>query len=451
MIASGSHHGSRRWLLPVLTTTLVATVGCTAAASPSASSSVASPAAASAPPSLALAVAPSQAASPSAAALATPSANPSPSGVPTVGLAPAGPWKTVGWLDAGSAFPLTAPAGSDTYLLDVYGWSGGYVAFAGNAGNSSSPKPATLQTSSSTDGVHWSAAKPISLSGLGDEIEIAHLAESPGGLVAVGEYPPGTCGGPDTFAGFWHSTDGTTWTRVRQPAAMAAAAISSLNGGPSGFIATGRRADDTSVVWLSANGTDWHPARLPTVTSGKLVVDGGYSVPGGLVLAGAIVGPPGCGGISEIHPAVWWSADGTSWTRESLANASSAPDATLWMRTLANGGLIAVEEAGNGPNRSWMSSDGKSWQPTTPKPDNLPFSVITDGLHAIAPEEPADNSGPFTVTGVADDLTATTLTQTGVTPTEGDATPSWIFAVGPTGLLAVTPDGTSVRVGVPGA
>jgi hypothetical protein len=43
------------------------------------------------------------------------------------------------------------------------------------------------------------------------------------------------------------------------------------------------------------------------------------------------------------------------------------------------------------------------------------------------------------------------LTQTGATPTENDSTPSWIFSVGPTGLVAVTPDGTSVRVGMPGA
>jgi hypothetical protein len=232
---------------------------------------------------------------------------------------------------------------------------------------------------------------------------------------------------------------------------MAAAGISSLNGGPSGFIATGRRSDDTPVVWLSADGASWRPASLPRVTKGKLVVDGGYSVPGGLVLAGAIVGPPGCGGISEIHPAVWWSADGSGWTRETLANASSASDATLWVRRLANGGLIAVEEAGNGPNRDWVTSDGRSWQAATPASDNLPFGLITDGRHAVVPLEPEDNSGPFTVTGVADGLAATALTQSGATPTEDDATPSWIFAVGPTGLLAVTPTGTSVRIGIPGA
>jgi hypothetical protein len=346
---------------------------------------------------------------------------------------------------------LTAPAGSDTYLLSVYGWSGGYVAFAGDAGNSSSPKKATLQTSSSPDGVHWSAARPLSLTGLSDEIEIVGLAESPGGLVAVGEYPPGTCGGPDTFAGFWHSTDGTTWTRVQQPAAMAAAGISSLNGGPSGFIATGRRSDDTSVIWLSADGASWHPAGLPTVSKGKIVLDGGYSVPGGLVLAGAIVGPPGCGGISEIHPAVWWSADGTAWTREALSKAPSGSDVTLWVKRLANGGLIAIEESGDGPMQAWLTSDGKTWQATTPASDHLPFSVITDGRHAVAPQEPEDNSGPFQVIGVADDLAATTLTQSGATPTEDDVTPSWIFAVGPTGLVAVTPTGTSVRVGLPGA
>jgi len=157
------------------------------------------------------------------------------------------------------------------------------------------------------------------------------------------------------------------------------------------------------------------------------------------------------GGISEIHPAVWWSADGTAWTREALSRAPSGSDVTLWVKLLANGGLIAIEESGDGPMQAWLTSDGKTWQATTPASNHLPFSVITDGQHAVAPQEPEDNSGPFQVIGVADDLAATTLTQSGATPTEDDVTPSWIFAVGPTGLVAVTPTGTSVRVGLPGA
>jgi hypothetical protein len=433
-------------MVPLLATSLLATVGCSAAASPTPSTPGTAP---SQPPASQALASPAPSAVPPTPASVAPSAQPSASGQPTIGLAPAGPWSTVGWIDAGKAFPLTAPAGSDTFLLNVYGWSGGYVAFAGDAGSYENPGKPTLQVTSSTDGVEWSAPKPIGVEGFDGELEIVGVAESPGGLVAIGEYPPGTCGGPDTYAGFWHSKDGATWTRVREPAAMAKAAVSSLNGGPTGFIATGTQPDGTPVVFLSPDGATWNSSRLPTVSSGRLVIDDGFSVPGGLVLSGAILQPGGCGGGSKVHPAVWWSADGATWTETKLPNAVTGPDVTLWVRTLADGGLVAIEQgAGDSPYHDWVTADGRTWKATPSS--SLPFDLITDGRHAIATQQSPNNDGPWTINAVGDDLGATTVRQSGAVPSEADNGGPFIFAVGPTGLIAIRTDGTSARLGVPG-
>jgi hypothetical protein len=229
---------------------------------------------------------------------------------------------------------------------------------------------------------------------------------------------------------------------------MAKAGISSLNGGPTGFIATGTQPDGTPVVFLSPDGATWNPATLPTVTKGKLVVDEGFSVPGGFVLSGAILLPGGCGGGSEVHHAVWWSADGASWTETKLPNALTGSDVTLWIRRLADGGLAAIEQDGSdSPNHDWVTADGRTWKATASS--DLPFDLITDGRHAIATQQSPNNDGPWTIHAVGDDLGATTVKQTGAVPSEAGNAGPFIFAVGPTGLVAVATDGRGLRLGVP--
>ena len=381
---------------------------------------------------------------------APPSVVPSATPPPAVGAAPAGPWSSLAWVDAGP-MPIIAPTGSQTFILNVFGWSGGYVAFGSNGGNdgTDNPQPITLMTSSSTDGVHWSAAKSIDLHGFTDSVQIAGVAAAPGAVLALGEYPADTCGGPQTLAGIWRSTDGVAWSRPALSADMQKGGIETLDGGPAGFIATGVHHDGTQAVWLSLDGAAWRGAPLPIVTSGKLVVQDGHSVAGGLVLSGAVVGPEGCGGASAIHPAVWWSADGKQWAREPLPGASSSADVTLWTEKIADDALVAIEGAGDRPKVYWSTADGRTWRKLAVASEDAGFGMIGDGRHAIVANS-GDGTGPIMLTEVANDLTTTPMLQSGASPMQAENGPGWNFAVGPTGVLAVASDGSSVRLGVPG-
>jgi len=223
------------------------------------------------------------AASPSAAASATtPAATPGPTPAPSatppadIGLAPAGRWTAIHWVDAGRGFPQLTKAPSETSNLILSGWSHGLVAFGSDGGQGSgSFRPPTLVSTSSSDGLHWSTPSPIDVSGFPDQIDIAQVTEGPGGLVAVGRYPADTCGGPPVIAGLWHSTDGTTWRRVALPRSMVRGHVEGLDGGSAGYIATGKQSDGkTPGIWLSQDATTWRTLPLPKPPSGTVSDNG---------------------------------------------------------------------------------------------------------------------------------------------------------------------------------
>jgi len=395
------------------------------------------------------------AASPSAAPSATPAATPGPTPAPSatppadIGLAPAGRWTAIHWIDAGRGFPQMSKARSQMASLNLYGWSGGFVAFESDGDRSSdSPRPASLASTSSTDGLHWSAPHAIDISGFPDRIDIAQVVEGPAGLVAVGRFTPDTCGGPPVVAGLWHSTDGTTWRRVALPRNMVRGHVETLDGGSAGYIATGKQSDGkTPGIWLSQDATTWRLLALPKPPSGTLVVNGATSFAGGLVVAGAVVGPEGCGGGSSIHPAAWWSADGSSWTRESLPGASTAAGASLSIHRLNDNRIVAVSQAGDTPD-AWVSTDGRTWSKVqTPTIEAL-FGTVTDNRRSMVVVAPSDQ-GQLTFETVGDQLDVAPLPQTGDGPGQtADSMPT-ITAVGPTGVVVVSVDGSHLWLGVP--
>jgi len=340
-------------------------------------------------------------------------------------------------------------ARSQMASLNLYGWSGGFVAFESDGDRSSdSPRPASLASTSSTDGLHWSAPHAIDISGFPDRIDIAQVVEGPAGLVAVGRFTPDTCGGPPVVAGLWHSTDGTTWRRVALPRNMVRGHVETLDGGSAGYIATGKQSDGTTPgIWLSQDATTWRTLPLPKPPSGTLVVNGATSFAGGLVVAGAVLGPEGCGGASSIHPAAWWSADGSSWTRESLPGASTAAGASLSIHRLNDNRIVAVSQAGDTPD-AWVSTDGRTWSKVqTPTIEAL-FGTVTDSRRSMVVVAPSDQ-GQLTFETVGDQLDVAPLPQTGEGPVEtADSIPT-ITAVGPTGLVVVSVDASHLWLGVP--
>jgi hypothetical protein len=430
--------------------TVVALLGILGLISGCSSSQVASPA--SSPPT----VSPAGPASPSAALSPAPTRTPRPTPAPTatppaaVELAPEGRWTAIRWIDAGRAFPQMSKARSQMASLNLYGWSGGYVAFESDGDRSSdSPRPASLASTSSTDGLHWSAPRPVDISGFPDRVDIAQVVQGPAGLVAVGRFTPDTCGGPPVIAGLWHSTDGTTWQAVALPKDMVRGHVETLDGGSAGYIATGKQADQkTAGIWVSQNATTWRAAALPKPATGTLVVNGATSFAGGLVVAGAVLGPEGCGGASSIHPAVWWSANGSSWTREALPGASATDDASLSIHRLNDETVIAALQAGDTPD-AWISTDGRTWRAAATPTFTSVYGTITDSRRSLVVEAPVENPGQLVLKTIGEELDVAMLSQTGDGPILTAESVLMVEAVGPTGIVVVSVDGSHLWLGVP--
>jgi hypothetical protein len=389
---------------------------------------------------------------PPPAASASPIVSTAPTTTPLSSLeaAPAGAWTRLDWIAAGFVLP---PGHTNVGLL---GWSGGFLAVAasgGHTGDDTSNAPFAIASAASSDGLHWSAWRNLDVSKLGDGVDVDGIVEGPSGLLLVGRPFGDTCGGPETVAALWSSTDGATWKRVPLPSVWRSNRVQSLDGGSSGYVATGLLSDGTTPgIWLSQDGATWHTAALPKLTSGKLVVDGATSFAGGLVVVGAVLGEEGCGGAASVHPSIWWSADGVRWTREALAGASTASDASMRVERLTDGTIAAfVETSTTTPGlQAWISTDGRAWTAVSSPEDFAAYGLVGDGRHAAAIIEPDSGTGAPTVYAIDENLSATTLTQAGDGPVASPDSGGWSFAVGPTGIVLLGSDGR-VWIGVPGA
>ena len=287
------------------------------------------------------------------------------------------------------------------------------------------------------------------MSGFPDHVDIGQVAEGPAGLLAVGRYPADTCGGPPVVAGLWHSTDGTTWRAVALPRNMVRGHVETIDGGSAGYIATGKQSDQkTGGIWLSEDATSWRALALPKPPSGTLVVNGATSFAGGLVVAGAVVGPEGCGGGSSIHPTVWWSADGSSWAREPLPGASTDANASVSIRRLNDNEIVAVVQAGDTPD-AWVSTDGRTWSPVPSPATDALYATVSDGRRSIVVTPPTDNPGQLTLQTVGDQLDVAVISQTGEGPIQTDDSSPTMEAVGPTGIVVVSVDASHLWLGVP--
>ena len=390
---------------------------------------------------------------PSSSGSAAPTPDASSGTLPVVGLAPSGPWTSIKWIDAGATFPQVPPATGDTASLRIFGWSRGYVGFvAGGARSSGSSAPPSVVATSSADGLRWSPPRSIDTIGLDDRITIVGVVEGPAGLVAVGEYASGTCGGPPSVAAAWRSTDGRSWHLVQLPKNMTAFRVRSIEAGSAGYIGWGGTASDgvTPVIWLSADGASWTSRQLRGAVFGKLIVDGATSFAGGFVISGATLGPDGCGGATSLSPSLWWSPDGVAWTRNTLPGSTAAPDASTTIQRISDRALLATETASKGSvELRWVSTDGRHWtRAATPTNVDL-LQILTDGRRGVVVNDPADASGPPTIAVVSDGLAVRVLAQTGPGPVASPDSPGWTAAVGPTGVLVVSLDVRTLWLGVP--
>jgi hypothetical protein len=443
MISTTSHRIIRP-LLAGLASVALAAVGCTSATTPAPSlaNEASSSPAAIATPTVAASASLTPTASPSPTPATTPA--PSPTPLPAVGKAPAGPWSALTWQQAG-ALPLGPTE------IGVHGWSGGYVAFEQSPGTNDNGDelPVTIRASSSRDGITWTAPTTLT-SGLRGMVEIQTVVEGPAGLLALAYHYGDTCGGPEPVAAMWSSADGRTWKRLAMPKAFTTGAVQTIAGGPAGFIALGTKSDaGAPAIWTSRAGANWASRPLPTVATGTLALDGVASFADGLLLVGAVLGEGGCGGPDHIHPAIWYSADASSWTRISLPGASTSANTSLAVRRFGDQ-LLAIQTAGDtDPARAWTSTDGRTWTRVADVSSDVAYVPQSDGAHAVTVIGPDSGTGPATVIGVAPDGTTSTMSQAGDVPAQTEDGPATEYAVGPTGLLAYLADGSGSWLGIP--
>jgi len=389
----------------------------------------------------------------------TPTATP----FPSVEAAPAGPWSGIRWISAGPVFPQTPVPVTDggSVQVSVFGWSRGYVGFRTAVDQSNPSVAATMSIVStfSADGLHWTAGRPLDIEGLmKTTVGITAVIEGPSGLLAVGRYQQAACGGPATVDVLWTSSDGLTWTRVTPPADFASASVYTIDGGSTGYIASGTLKDGvTQAVWLSADGRSWRQSPLPKATFGTVVVDGATAFSAGYVVAGAVLGDEGCGGARLLTPSLWWSANGASWTRSKLTGATPASDATMTVSRISDRALVAIATEWNSTTQLssqlvWATSDGQTWKLVKSPSSLLSASVLSNGQRGLVVIAPPDNNGPPTIATVSDDLTVTALSQSGNGPIASASSTGWVpAALGPTGVVILSSDGLNLWLGVPTA
>jgi hypothetical protein len=290
-----------------------------------------------------------------------------------------------------------------------------------------------------------------------DAVYVTQVVEGPSGLLAIGHYPPATCGGPPTVVALWTSTDGLTWARVQLTAQFGSASVYTVDGGSIGYIASGTLKDGvTQALWVSTEGGSWRQVPLPKATFGQVVMDGATGFAAGYVVSGAVLGDEGCGGPSLLTASLWWSANGTNWTRSKLTGATPATDAWMAVRRISDHALMAIATEWDATAQLstqlvWATADGRTWKLVASPSSLLGGGVITNGQRGLVVAAPSDNSGPPIVAPVGDDLTVTTLSQTGDGPVASDQSTGWVAALGPTGVVILSSDGLDLWLGVPTA
>jgi hypothetical protein len=145
------------------------------------------------------------------------------------------------------------------------------------------------------------------------------------------------------------STDGLTWTwRVLAGAQPSGSAMSGVAAGGHGFIAVGTGPTVQPAVWISADGSSWEQVSTATApTKGEL---DDVAAGGGVYVA---VGRDG------TSAAAWVSTDGLTWRR--APSGTPLADGYMTRVTWTGAAFLAVGKTGADDGAAWVSTDGSSW------------------------------------------------------------------------------------------
>jgi hypothetical protein len=262
-------------------------------------------------------------------------------------------------------------------LVAVGGRFDGHVLEEGETGYPGSTSLVAPVVWTSSDGAKWTRQMLPSPPGI--NAGVVAVAAGPSGLLAVGSTYQ-----PDTYSvttSVWHSDDALHWTQGQFPEAsgprffgISTNAIVAVN---DQFVAVGSD-DGHATAWTTRDGSTWTTARLPDGISDDSEVSVARSVAtsaGRLVAVGSIQSTEPAGvsyssdtggftasGHSKI--AVWYSDDGSTWTRAALGDL--ADNQLQTPGSVAAGpqgfvGFIRLFDGDHYVEATIASTDGEEW------------------------------------------------------------------------------------------
>ena len=266
------------------------------------------------------------------------------------------------WLPTG----LLGNAAAESVVGATVAPAGTIVAVGYTAASKVSQQPVFLEAS--TDGT----VRPVQLTSLAGaavpEMAIHSTAVAGGVQVAVGS--------ANGYPAVWWKTAGGAWTLVSslaltQPLGGAnpgLRALTSVTHGPAGWLAVGTPGP---VVLTSTDGTVWGVAggNITQDLTGVAAV-AATSGPAGYVIVGKLVAPGG-GCVADV----WWSPNLTSWTRAHDVNDTTGSSQVLAVAAGAHG-FVSVGSHDSKP-AVWTTANGTSWETIVlPVPDGAATAVL---------------------------------------------------------------------------
>jgi hypothetical protein len=204
----------------------------------------------------------------------------------------------------------------------------------------------------STDGSAWSPPVVV-----GDEFRrITRVVELAGRLVAL-------VSGNGAPTNLVSSIDGRTWSRTPAFGPLASSAPSDVMVAGTRLVAIGVGEGDTAAAWYSDDGgASWQAADLPPGGPGSTMTSVTLG-PDGLVAVGSVAG------MSDVAvPAIWSSADGTTWALVArgagpgrFAGVAHGDDG--WVAAGSNdvGGGQGLPDSAPRVGLTAVSADGRDW------------------------------------------------------------------------------------------
>ncbi len=326
--------------------------------------------------------------------------------VPVTATPSNGAWSSLSWLTP-SIFPDAA------FIDDIVAWNGKLIA-AGEIQNGTTQDAAVWD--SSDGGTTWARLSNDRLTFA--DSRIYNLVTTPSGLVAWGTVGEPACTGQGegmTCGPFpimlWTSPDGATWKRIADVSMFKGATIGSVTFGAQGLVAVGDTGWLQPAIWVSATGAAWQRQTLPSAPFRDAHFSDVRATTSGYLVAGGIGGqPPTSGGVmldSTAIAAAWWSPDGRTWTKGTVSRANGV-GTSLGSIYIGASGMVAVGSAtGSKTATAWTSTDGQTWRPIANAQTYAGVPTPAPGAPSIPSFTISDDGTHLVAVGMGDQMAIT--------------------------------------------